>query len=143
MLKSRLLTPFNHEDRKPPNEDSEPPLPRPSFSSRHSSTPSGISLGKKLQRHLDAGNPLYIGFDPADSRDEDGEGRQAECIKRIKYKKWLRVFTLGAPLDIAVKFILTVGMTMALLAILWAMNWLIRMYPCPLSHKPSHIRFHI
>lgn len=128
MTGSRLLTPFENQGRNPSYETSELPLPRPSFASRISATPSGISLGKKIQRHLDAGMPLYIGLDPADPQNADGceKGGQTPPVKRNKPQKWLRVLTLGVPLDTAAKSILTVGMVLALLALLWAMNGLIR-----------------
>lgn len=129
MLGSRLLTPFENQDRNQSYETSELSLPQPPFLTRHSATPSGISLGKKIQRHLDAGMPLYIGLDPADPQNANGceLGGRTASINQTNPKKWLRVLTLGAPLDNAAKFILTMGMALALLALLWGTNGLIRM----------------
>lgn len=127
MSESRLLTPFENQGRNS-YETAELPLPRPPFLSRNSATPSGISLGKKIQRHLDAGMPLYIGLDPADPQNanECEKGERTTSINQKPPNKWLRVLTLGAPLDTAAKLILTAGMALALLALLWAMNGLIR-----------------
>jgi hypothetical protein len=117
------------------SEIPQPPA-RPILATRHSSTVSA-TLGNRIQRHLDAGKPLYIGFDPTDpprnssniqrACEEGGvEGRK--CEKSIKKDgKWVRFLTFGAPLDIAVKFILTFGMMMALVAVFWATNRVIRM----------------
>ncbi|KAI5838552.1 hypothetical protein DFP73DRAFT_257827 [Morchella snyderi] len=116
------------------SEIPQPPA-RPILATRHSSAVSA-TLGNRIQRHLDAGKPLYIGFDPTDpprnssniqrACEEGGvEGRK--CEKSIKKdKQWVRFLTFGAPLDIAVKFILTFGMMMALVAVFWATNRVIQ-----------------
>lgn len=128
MSESRLLTPFENQGHNS-YEGAESTLPRPSFLTRHSATPSGISIGEKLQRHLDAGMPLYIGLDPADPQNSNGceKGGRTTSLKQKPPRKWLRVLTLGAPLDTAAKLILTTGMALALLALLWAVGGLIRM----------------
>lgn len=141
MSGSRLLTPFENQDHNPSYETSELALPRPSFVTRRSPTPSGISLGRKIQQHLDAGMPLYIGLDPADPQNADGceKGGQPAYVKPNKHQKLLCWLTLGVSLDTAAKFILTLGMVLALLALLWATSGLIRMFIaslapfCPMS----------
>lgn len=129
MSEPRLLTPFEPQGGNP-YEAADPSLPRPSFLTRNSATPSGISLGRKIQRHLDAGMPLYIGLDPADPQNSSGceKGARATSVDQKPPKKWLRVLTLGVPLDTAAKLILTAGMALALLALLWALGGLMRMY---------------
>ncbi|KAG0635766.1 hypothetical protein HOY80DRAFT_419332 [Tuber brumale] len=148
MFKSKHMTPLGRR-----TDHSNPPKfggngfnpPRPPFAKRHSSTSSNDSLGKKIQRHLDAGNPLYIGFDPADPpRDSTlmtEQGKGGDTLVRVdgdehtvagRKKNWswraVKVLCCGVPLDICARIILTAGMILALLSLLWSVNRLIRMF---------------
>ncbi|CUS12944.1 unnamed protein product [Tuber aestivum] len=116
--------------------------PRPPFLKHHSSTPSNDSLGRKIQRHLDAGNPLYIGFDPANpprdstlagqaragDADRGANGEEHTTAGRRKGRGWrvARVLSCGVPLDIYAKIILATGMILALSSLLWSINRLIQ-----------------
>jgi len=147
MLKPKPTTPLRRtaDNSNPPTlGENEFSLPRPPFVRRHSSTPSGESLGKKIQRHLDAGNPLYIGFDPADPpRDSTlvagpaGGGDTGGCTGEEKRttagrgkgwgRKVVKVLCCGIPLDVCARTTLTIGMMAALLSLLYSVNRLIRM----------------
>ncbi|RPA95720.1 hypothetical protein L873DRAFT_1812501 [Choiromyces venosus 120613-1] len=146
MLKSKLITPFQRRtdnSNQPTFGENELNLPRPPYVKRRSSTPSNDSLGKKIQRHLDAGNPLYIGFDPADPlRDSTlvpGQGRGGDiegCVgeeahttasrKKNWRRKAMKALSCGVPLDVCARIILTIGMILALLSLLWSVNWIIQ-----------------
>jgi len=147
MLKSKPTAPLRRtaDDSNPPTfggNDISPP--RPPFVKRHSSVPSSESLGRKIQRHLDAGNPLYIGFDPADPpRDSTlvaGPARGGDtggCVGEEEHtttrgekgwgRKAVKVLSCGVPLDVCARIILTVGMMAAILSLLSSVNRLIRM----------------
>jgi len=148
MLKSKPTAPLRRaadNNNLPTVGEDEFSPPRPPFVRRHSSTPSGDSLGKKIQRHLDAGNPLYIGFDPADPpRDSTlvagpaGGGDTGVCTggeentTAGRGKNWgrkaVKVLCCGVPLDICARITLTIGMMVALLSLLYSANRLIRTF---------------
>ncbi|KAL7271020.1 hypothetical protein RUND412_006247 [Rhizina undulata] len=104
---------------------------------RFSGPPSAVSPGteRKILRHLEAGNPLYLGIDPT-YRDSymatghppgcAGEGKGAErnnCMWEGKRaRKVLKVATCGVSLDFWAKIILTVGMVVAGIQLLDGMN---------------------
>ena len=112
----------------------EPRTYGPGTTTREMTPPGG-----RIQRHLDAENPSRFTItDPRNNAtgrqggggDREKQSRREEGRRRLR-EKLAKVVSCGIPLDVCARVILTVGMLVSLLALLWSVNSLIRINPLP------------